>query len=418
VRAPPPAELSRQVGPTATWITVEYINEWDSQARAAFEYAVDIWDTQINPSVGIKISAEWKGLGQDILGSAAPTRLYANFGGAPMGGTWYPVPLANTLAEEDLNGPEVEIAASFNREFPDWYFGTDGATPLGQWDFVTVVLHEIAHGLGLVGSMRVSYGVGSWGYSTGTTLYPLIYDRFTENGGGQALLIAFPNYSAELAFQLQGGDIFFDGPAARTSNAGSRVELFAPYPWLTGSSYCHVDEIFNDTPNALMTYSIANGESIHDPGPVVRGILTDIGWPSPDLAVGQHVEQEADLAPGEAVTILLSVANLGTSSARSVLMTDLVSPDILSPSYQVSASLAGTTHRPGTTYEWDLPDLNRGVSGVITLTGILRESLPPDWAVVNQVTAATADRELDLSNNHSLIILGGYRTYLPLAIAD
>ena len=40
----------------------------------------------------------------------------------------------------------------------DWYFGTDGSTPFSQYDFVSVVMHEIAHGLNFAGSMRVSSG--------------------------------------------------------------------------------------------------------------------------------------------------------------------------------------------------------------------------------------------------------------------
>ncbi|MCK7534680.1 MAG: hypothetical protein MZV63_28610 [Marinilabiliales bacterium] len=40
--------------------------------------------------------------------------------------------------------------ATFNKEVK-WYFGTDGNTPELLYDFVTVVLHEIGHGLGFTG---------------------------------------------------------------------------------------------------------------------------------------------------------------------------------------------------------------------------------------------------------------------------
>ena len=45
----------------------------------------------------------------------------------------------------------------------DWYLGTDGNTPADAIDFTTAVLHELAHGLGFAGSMRVSNGVGDVG---------------------------------------------------------------------------------------------------------------------------------------------------------------------------------------------------------------------------------------------------------------
>ena len=46
---------------------------------------------------------------------------------------------------------------------PDWYFGTDGNTPAGDFDFVTVVMHELAHGLGYAGTMSYDDGVGANG---------------------------------------------------------------------------------------------------------------------------------------------------------------------------------------------------------------------------------------------------------------
>ena len=56
------------------------------------------------------------------------------------------------------------------------------------------------------------------------------------------------------------------------------MPLYAPSPWSDGSSYSHLAESYNGTPNALMTFSLANGESIHSPGPVTLGIMKDVGW--------------------------------------------------------------------------------------------------------------------------------------------
>ncbi|MGD0879762.1 MAG: hypothetical protein ABSA01_16675 [Anaerolineales bacterium] len=64
-----------------------------------------------------------------------------------------------------------------------WYYGTDGHTPAGQYDLVTVASHEIGHGLGVAGSASYFYGSGSYAYSG----YPVIYDTFIENAGGTKL---------------------------------------------------------------------------------------------------------------------------------------------------------------------------------------------------------------------------------------
>ncbi len=283
---PPPREFLRNAPHTAT-ITVNYLGTWDSQAQAAFQYAVDIWETQLTSSVPIVVDAEWTALPSGVLGSAGATTLYRDFSNAPQAGTWYPVALANKLAGSDLNGGTAEIHANFSSAFTNWYFGTDGNTPSDKYDFVSVVLHELGHGLGFFGSMIVDDGdssngdectgtanVGCWGNHSD---YPFIYDRFTENGSGVALL-SFPRNSLELGAQLTGNDVFFDGPNTNAANNNQPAELYAPFPWKYGSSYSHLGEVFNGTKNALMTYSISPGESEHNPGPVVRGMFADMGW--------------------------------------------------------------------------------------------------------------------------------------------
>jgi hypothetical protein len=209
--------------------------------------------------------------------------------------------LANTLAGDDLNDPDPEIIALFSSTF-DWYYGTDGNTPPDKVDFASVVVHELCHGLGFIGSMDYDDGIGyaectglagsgCWGYGTG---YPFIYDRFTEDGNGTSLL-DYANPSTALGNALKGqlgGGVYFDGPHARAANTiqgQSPIKLYAPNPWRPGSSYSHLDEIFNGTPNSLMTYSLANGESEHSPGPVTLGIFQDMGWTTGESSFPVHV---------------------------------------------------------------------------------------------------------------------------------
>jgi hypothetical protein len=189
--------------------------------------------------------------------------------------------LANAIYGSDLDPSNPDMHLAYSKRFQDsnqWYFGTDGSTPGTQYDFASVVLHEIAHGLGFSGSMQVSAGLGSWGL--GTPRYPASYDRFTEDGSGSALIntAVYHNPSAALAAALTSDDVWFDGPNASAANGGERVKLYAPDPWRQGSSYSHLDEAFNGTQNALMTYSLSSGESNHSPGPVTMGILEDNGW--------------------------------------------------------------------------------------------------------------------------------------------
>ena len=269
-------ELLKKRGQTQTaTINVTYTG-FTTQAQTAFQYAVDIWETLITTSVQITVNATFASLASGVLGSAGPTSLHRDFSGAPVSGTWYPVALAEKLVGTNLNSGSQEINASFNSDRSDWYFGTDGNTPSLQYDFVTVVMHELCHGLGFVGSMSVSGASGSWG----TNGYPYIFDRFAVNGSSQQLISTFANPSTALATQLQSDNIYFNGSWATQQNGNSNPKLYAPATWQQGSSFSHLDEATfqaGDT-NSLMTPALAGAESVHDPGPITTGIFQDMGW--------------------------------------------------------------------------------------------------------------------------------------------
>ncbi|MBI3005360.1 MAG: T9SS type A sorting domain-containing protein [Ignavibacteriales bacterium] len=259
-------------------ISVTYTG-FDSAAQAAFQHAVDIWETLITSSMTIKVNAEFEALETGVLGSAGPTALYRNVNNEPFTDTWYAVALAEKLQGTNLNMGNDEIDASFNSSFSDWYFGIDGITPAGKYDFVTVVMHELCHGLGFVGSMTVTNDTtGSWGYSG----FPMIFDRFGVNGSSDQLINTslFPNPSTDLGTQLKSENIYFNGSWAVQENGNSNPKLYAPSTWQQGSSFSHLDEStfpVGDT-NSLMTPFLNSAESVHDPGPISLGIFQDMGW--------------------------------------------------------------------------------------------------------------------------------------------
>lgn len=175
---------------------------------------------------------------------------------------------------------DVDIEAGFNRNYPNLYFGTDGNTPDGHYDFVTVVLHELCHGLGFFGLMKYEDGIGSYG-SSGFSL-PAIFDHFTMTRPGRQLVKEkwFPNPSEELGAALTGDQILFAGENVMSATKGQRALLYTWPTWKPGSSYSHLDEFEYPpgTENSLMTYALSSGESIHHPGPITMAIFNDIGW--------------------------------------------------------------------------------------------------------------------------------------------
>ncbi|MGC6533307.1 MAG: T9SS type A sorting domain-containing protein [Flavobacteriales bacterium] len=266
----------------AVSITVNYTG-FTTEAQAAFQYAVDIWASLLTSDINIVVDATWEDIPGNTLGFAGATTYFANFSGAPQDDVFYPSALADKLAGSDLDPGQSDIVASFDSG-TNWYLGTDGNPAFNEFDFVSVVLHELGHGLGVVGSATVDGGVGEYGLNIAGT--PIVYDTFVENGTGLSIL-SYANNSTALAAQLEGGNLFWNGAEGVNANGGTNPELFAPDPFEPGSSYSHWDESYYPAgdSNSLMTPYIGFAEVIHDPGAATLGLLNDIGWDL-DLAGG------------------------------------------------------------------------------------------------------------------------------------
>ena len=290
------------------------ITSWgttDTAALAAMEYTASIWEEHLHSTVPIKVNVIFFPVSGLFLGFTFPNGR-RDFPGAPLENTWYPSCLANALTGVELNPGEsdmdIVMAADAN-----WYFGADGQPGPGKYDFVSVFLHEIGHGLGIV-SLADSYdGQGSFGMIDFTQFQPFsptfpipelaglpgAYDRLLITGSGMVMTdtTLFPNPSALLHSTFTGGNIYYTGTEGSLANGGQAVKVFAPPAFTFGTSISHLDE--NQYPissgNALMTPYINAGNVTQEPGPIALGILHDIGWglvsstndlqPSPPLSV-------------------------------------------------------------------------------------------------------------------------------------
>ena len=289
---PPPMQKLFQGGNYLTIEQSQFIVTYEGftdEAREAFQYAVDIWKSLLRSPVPIRIDASFTDFGgfEDgviILGGARPAG-WKSPGSLDL---WFPEPLADKRAGRDLTDDEPDIITRFNsHEDANWYFGTDGNTPAGKTDFVSTVLHEIAHGLGFFSFARVEEGsirtfsasVGRGKLRGSTPKLPYIYDFFVENGAGTTIL-SFRDPSFALENQITSNDLFWNGKKATEANGGILPHLYAPSSWEQGSSYTHLDEITfpAGTPNSLMTPYYDNQEAVHDPGPIALGMLEDMGW--------------------------------------------------------------------------------------------------------------------------------------------
>lgn len=282
---------------------VTYLGTWSPAAQAAFQAAVDIWETMVVSSTPIRVTASWTDLGTSILGSAGPFICPG-----PVDGAWYGTALHASKYGTDCNGSSTDIDAEFNSAWSGWYLGTDGNPGASQIDFMSVVMHELGHGLAFIDSFAFSTpfctaGTYCWGLGTS---FPVRFDQFVVNGANEVLYTDpdYPNNSAALGTQLTSNNLFWSGSQGMAANGGTKPKLYAPNPYQPGSSVAHLDDAtYNGTPNALMTHAISNDESIHDPGPVTLGILRDMGW---STASGSA---EWTQLPGSAVDISVGASD-------------------------------------------------------------------------------------------------------------
>jgi hypothetical protein len=270
-------------------------------ARPAIQAAADTWSSILVSPIPINIAVSF--FAYNIPPAGIPPRLTlggpagavtkSNLFGLPLPNTEYPEALVKALTGHEFHPTVPELFISINSSI-DWYLGTDGNTG-GKYDLRTAVTRELARGLALDTTFtpfaQPSYPAGGWGWPPSP--YPWVMDRFVVNGAGQVLVDAFPNHSTALRDQINGNDLFFNGPFARAANGGLRPKLFARHylEWYYVDDNDYLDEtaFAPGTPNALLTVRLNPGEVIHRPGPVILAMMRDVGW-----TVGARVRAAAD----------------------------------------------------------------------------------------------------------------------------
>lgn len=370
-------------------IQVEYFG-FTQEARQAFEHATSIWESLLTSPVEIRVAAVWTNLPGGTLGSAGPAFWAANFTGTPKHNVYYPGPLAEKLAGEDLNGPEeYDIVAQFNSS-ADWHFESSGMPDAGEFDFITVVLHELGHGLGFTSTFEVEDDIGRYGRYTNNGV-PFTYDLFLVNGSSQNLFETFASPSAQLAAQLTGNNVHFKSPFGATI-----AKVFAPGVFSEGSSISHLDPVVfpQGSPNSLMRPFVNPNEVNHDPGVVLQRIFRDMGWVTTYITHDHLKDREdvtnpievkalitADGTPGYAFLedqVILTYSRSDQPGTTEIAMhqtavanefaATLPAPlASITYSYHITVkdNLGRTLHGPGEFYD---PQASPGVKGPITST--------------------------------------------------
>lgn len=201
------------------------------QRANVYALAAQLWGNAIESDSTIYVSASFTSLScaanSGTLGSAGTAFVFRDFTGASAANTWHHSALADALAGDDLNPGFFDINSRFNSRIDDqdpsclgargWYYGYDHNEGV-QFDFLSVVMHEIAHGLGFANFANEATGSLFLGFPDVYTLYSLdlssglTWDQMTD--------------AERAASAVNGPNVVWNGP----STTGMAPMVLGPRP--------------------------------------------------------------------------------------------------------------------------------------------------------------------------------------------
>ncbi len=257
--------------PANTDFVLDFAGSVDSQTRKVVTTAAGIWSEALETTVPITVDVTMVSMSPGMLGAAGPTSAYFGKPSFPAPDVLYPVALANQFAGRDLDpgAPDIEMVLSSTTT---WDRSIDGTVASGAQSMLSVVVHELGHGLGHTSWVRESAGGWVVNYVMDGTTIALAYDRLVATSTGTAITsLPASSLANALTSPLQ-----WWGTQGRAANGGVRPKLYSPSPFELGSSVGHLDEA--TFTSEVMTPFLGRSEVHTAVPPITRAMLADIGW--------------------------------------------------------------------------------------------------------------------------------------------
>jgi len=256
----------------------------------AFQHAAFLWGRCLNSTDTIFIDANFDPLPcsavSAVLGSAGAKTVHRDFVGAPVPNTWYSQALANALSPApDLAPFTADIGATFNSSIDNnnaclngtnWYYGLDANPPGTDIDFVTVVMHELAHGLGFQTYVNKSTGMLFNGFNDVYMLNLEQHGAATPTWPAMSNAQRASSATGDPNLHWTGANVQVGGlaiPLTAGQHASGHVRMHGPSTLQPGSSVSHFSTAL--FPNEVMEPSYTGPN--HNPGLAIQ-LMQDIGW--------------------------------------------------------------------------------------------------------------------------------------------
>jgi len=230
--------------------------------RIATEYSLELWSEQLAGTQPVNIEVNLFSLGEGVLGMSYFPPCFFD----PDTNIWYPYSLWKQKMDTAISS-EWDIFIVMNSDYR-FYFGLDAA---GGMDFVTIMIHEITHGLGF----------GCYCSPNGNFFYgaPGIYDCMLYKGLTGPCFTELTN--DERAALLISNNLYSGRPNSNLLEAhnGVRVKMYAPTRYSGGSTAHHWDNGVGFV--NFMGYSYTY--PLHTFNNRKIGIMKDMGYELPKI---------------------------------------------------------------------------------------------------------------------------------------
>lgn len=269
-------------------------------------YCAETWSQYISTSIPIQVSVSWQELKSNVNAYAKPTNYYS------IDNIFYPVALAEKIQGKNLNGNNADIEVVINKSI-NWNLSTDNPSEEKQYDLITTLLHELAHGLGLIGNITAEC-LDSKEFPS-----PTIYDMFISDSTYQKIVYSENNTYYIKNELLNSNKLFWNGQFTKAV-CGEFLQLYAPTNFNSGSTAYHLDETTYPTGSGfeLMTPVLRSTEIFREPDAATIAMLADIGWNSYYCTVFQPTNN-SNLADETVISYYLDVTFLEKIQKSSVL---------------------------------------------------------------------------------------------------
>lgn len=249
-------------------------------AFPAICYSIAMLDSVIFSDIPIKVKIKFaKTSRENVLAIGEATSYEIGFSDLAHPSFFYPISLAEKIANKNMNGDNVDISVVVN-EGINWHYGIEPAGVEGKFDLISILTHEMTHGLGFQSLVSV------FNHSVDTSRKLSIFDSFIVDGLNNHL---YPNSYMQgpaVAYHVITKDaLYFKSPHYNLIYPDSLIALYSPKIYAAGNSIHHLDDKKNQyVNNKLMRPGFARGDYLRQIDVQTKSILHDLGWSRPGIS--------------------------------------------------------------------------------------------------------------------------------------